>query len=189
MATESVKCNSNLSQRANEPGKDFFFRVGNSTYLSCQKALEAVKADDTLTTAENGFNACLNSFSRVLFINGFQAGVKPIIKVKFSQLQDMKSFLAAVVEAKIAAADRRDSVHALELELSALQNQAKYWWSGTSSGKGAGPKRAGSQSHMPSTTRAPLGYTHGQKVAARTKWINCFRCQQWGKHQANVSLS
>ena len=33
-AVESVKCISNLAQRANEPGKDFFFRVGNSTYLS-----------------------------------------------------------------------------------------------------------------------------------------------------------
>ena len=31
---ESVKC-FQMTQRANEPGKDFFYRVGNSTYLSC----------------------------------------------------------------------------------------------------------------------------------------------------------
>ena len=68
MAVESVKCISNLAQRANEPGKDFFFMVGNSTYLSCRKALEAVQVDNSLTTAENGFNACLNHFSHVLFI-------------------------------------------------------------------------------------------------------------------------
>ena len=55
-AVESVKCISNLAQRANEPGKDFFFRVGNSTYLSCRKALEAVPADGTF----NGVKAsCL----------------------------------------------------------------------------------------------------------------------------------
>ena len=46
-AVEAVKCISNLSQRANEPGKDFFFRFGNSTNLSCRKALEAVQARHT----------------------------------------------------------------------------------------------------------------------------------------------
>ena len=78
-AVDSVKCISNLAQRANEPGKDIFFRVGNSTYLSCRKALEAIQADDSLTTAEHGFNACLYHFSRVLFINGLKSGVKPTI--------------------------------------------------------------------------------------------------------------
>ena len=115
LAVESVKCISNLSQCANEPGKDFFFRVGNSMYLSCRKALEAVHADDSLTTAEHGFNVCLKHFSHVLFINGF----KPIIEAKFLQLNDTKSLLAAVVEAEVAPADHWDQVHALELEISA----------------------------------------------------------------------
>ena len=128
-AVEAVKCISNLSQHANEPGKDFFFRVGNSTYLSCRKALEAVQADVTLTTAEHGFNACLNHFSRVLFINGLKSGVKPIIEAKFSQLTDTKTLLAAVVEAEVAAADRRDRVRASEMEISALQKQAETWQS------------------------------------------------------------
>ena len=40
------------------------------------------------------------------------------------------------------------------------------------------------------TAKAPAsgvasGLTHCQKVAARTKWINCFKCKQWGKHRAN----
>ena len=63
-----------------------------------------------------------------------KSGVKPIIEAKFSQLNDTKSLLAAVVEAEVAAADRRDRVHALELEISALQKQAKTWQSGLASG-------------------------------------------------------
>ena len=47
--------------------------------------------------------------------------------MNFSQLNDTKSLLAAVVEAEVAATDRRDRVHALELEISALQKQAKTW--------------------------------------------------------------
>ena len=57
--------------------------LGWGTLLTCRKALEAVQADVTLTTAEHGFNACLNHFSRVLFINGLKSGVKPIIEAKF----------------------------------------------------------------------------------------------------------
>lgn len=123
-AVESVKCISNLAKRANEPGKDSFFRVRNSTSRSCQKALEAVEADATLTSAEHRFDACLNHFSRVLFIDGLKAGVKRIIEAKFS-LQDTKSLLAAIVEAEVAASDCRDRVHALELEIPTLQKQAK----------------------------------------------------------------
>ena len=89
-------------------------------------------------------------------------------------------FLAAVVEAEVAAADCRDRVHALELEISALQKQAKTWQSGSTSGSGPAQRTGGS-----SASGASSGLTHRQKVAARTKWINCFKCKQWGKHRAN----
>ena len=182
-AAESVKWISNLVQKPNEPGKDFFFRVGNSTFLSCQAALEELKSDAALTTAEQGFNACLNHFSRVLFVNGLKPGVKSIIESKFSSMKDTKSLLGAVVEAEIAAQARGDRVHSLELEISALQKQAKAWQSSSSgSGSSSGPKKGGASQGQASGSS---GLTHRQKIAARTKWINCFKCKQWGKHRAN----
>ena len=119
------------------------------------------------------------------FYQGLKAGVKPIIEVKFPQLNDTKSLLAAVVKDEVAAADCRDWVHALELEISALQKQAKTWQS--TSGSGSAQNAGGSQApaQKPPASRAALGLTHGQKVAARTKWIICFKCKQWGKHRAN----
>lgn len=163
--------------------KIFYFRVENSTYLSCHIDLEAVKADDTLITVEHGFNACLNHFSRVLFINGLQAGVKPISEAKFWQLQDTKSLLAAVVEAEVSA------VHALELEISTLQKQAKSWQSGTSSGTGAGLKAARSQVPKPSPSGAPLGLSYCQKVVVRTKLINCFKGTNSGGNIGRTSVA
>ena len=54
---------------------------------------------------------------------------------------------------------------------------------------GSGPaQRAGVASAAapkPQTSGASSGPTHRQKVAARTKWNNCFICKQWGKHRAN----
>ena len=90
-------------------------------------------------------------------------------------MTDTKSLLAAVVEAEVAAADR---VHALEMEISALQKQAKTWQSGSTAGSPVSAPK-------PQASGALSGPTHCQKVAARTKWINCFKCKQWGKHQAN----
>ena len=146
-----------------------FFRVGNSTYLSCRKALEAVQADVTLTTAEHGFNACLNHFSRVLFINGLKSGVKPITEAKFCQLNDTRSLLAAVVEAEVAAADRRDRVNALEMEISALQKQTKTWLSGST---GSGPAQkavsASATASKPQASGASSGPAHRQKPSGST---------------------
>ena len=182
-AAESVKWISNLVQKPNEPGKDFFFRVGNSTFLSCQAALEELKSDATLTSAEQGFNACLNHFSRVLFVNGLKPGVKAIIESKFSSMKDTKSLLGAVVEAEIAAQARGDRVHSLEVEIAALQRQAKSWQSSSGGAKSSNTKGQG-QNQGPGQGSSS-GLTHRQKVAARTKWINCFKCKQWGKHRAN----
>ena len=115
--------------------------------------------------------------------------MKPIIETKFSQLTDTKSLLAAVVEAEVAAADRRDRVHALEMEISALQKQAKTWQSGSSASGSGQSQRAGGASATtpkPQASGASSGPTHRQKVAARTKWINCFKCKQCGKHRVRV---
>ena len=103
----------------------------------------------------------------MLFINGLKPGVKPIIEAKSSQLIDTKSLLAAVVEAEVAAADRRDRVHALEMEISALQKQAKTWQSGSASGSGPAQKAGGASATAPKPQASGTlsGPTHCQKVA------------------------
>ena len=85
----------------------------------------------------------------MLFINGLKSGVKPIIEAKFSQLNDTKSLLAAVVEAEVAAADRRDRDHALKMEISALQKQAKTWQSGSTASTGLAQRAGGSSASAP----------------------------------------
>ena len=186
-ATESVRWISNLAQKSSESGRDFFVRVGNSSYKSCQRAREAMLADADCTTPEGGFDYCANYYMNAFFVNGLKAAVRCIIESKFSHLQDQKALLKAVIEAEIAASNDRDRVSAIELEVAALRRQTSSQSSGSRPGQSSGGgKPSSSGGGGSSGSLGPSGgLSFRQKVAARKTWVNCHKCKQWGKHRAN----
>ena len=67
-AVEQVSIISNLKQQQKESVRDYFDRVNNSVHLSAHDSLLAMRADTTVTTADQGFQACITHFMRVHYV-------------------------------------------------------------------------------------------------------------------------
>ena len=61
-AGEQVSIISNLKQQQKERVRDYFDRVNNSVHLSAHDSLLAMRADATVTTADQGFSGVHHSF-------------------------------------------------------------------------------------------------------------------------------
>ena len=186
-AVEQVSIISNLKQQQKESVRDYFDRVNNSVHLSAHDSLLAMKVDATVTTADQGFQACITHFMRVHYVSGLKPEVRRLVEAKFSSLKTKEDLVKAAVEAEVASGQEARHIASLQEELAALRMSAGGQYSsrgrGSSRGSRGGSSRGGSSRGGASGSSG--GLSHRQKVSNRTTWIFCFKCKQWGKHRAN----
>ena len=187
-AVEQVSIISNLKQNQKESVRDYFDRVNNSVHLSAHDSLLAMKADAAVTTADQGFQACITHFMRVHYVSGLKPEVRRLVEAKFSSLKTKEELVKAAVEAEVASGQEARHIATLQEELAALRlAQGSYASSGRGRGASRGSRgaRGGYSRGGASGGSSSGGFSHRQKVSNRTSWIFCFKCKQWGKHRAN----
>ena len=187
-AVEQVSIISNLKQNQKESVRDYFDRVNNSVHLSAHDSLLAMKADAAVTTADQGFQACITHFMRVHYVSGLKPEVRRLVEAKFSSLKTKEELVKAAVEAEVASGQEARHIATLQEELAALRlAQGSYASSGRGRGASRGSRgaRGGYSRGGASGGSSSGGVSHRQKVSNRTSWIFCFKCKQWGKHRAN----
>ena len=86
-AVEQVSIISNLKQGQKESARDYFDRVNNSVHLSANDSLVAMRLDRTITSADEGFKACITHFMMVHYKSGLKPEIRRLVEAKFSSLK------------------------------------------------------------------------------------------------------
>ena len=86
-AVEQVLIISNLKQGQKESVCDYFDCVKISVHLSANDSLVATQLDRAITTADEGFKACITYFMRVHYVSGLKPEIQRLVEAKFSSLK------------------------------------------------------------------------------------------------------
>jgi len=185
-AVEQVSIISNLKQGQKESVRDYFDRVNNSVHLSANDSLVTMRLDRNITTADEGFKACITHFMRVHYVSGLKPEIWRLVEAKFSSLKTKEDLVKAAVEAEVASGQEARHIATIEAELAALRlSSGQQFSSGRGRGFSRGSRGARGGSSRGGAAGGSGSLTHKQKVSNRTNWIFCFKCKQWGKHRAN----
>ena len=77
--------------------------MNNSVHLSAHSSLVEMRSDQTKTTADHGFQACITHFMRVHFVPGLKPEIRRLVESKFSSLKTKEELVKAAVEAEVVS--------------------------------------------------------------------------------------
>jgi len=185
-AVEQVSVVASLKQKQSESVRGFYDRVRNGVHLSVASTKHDVLVDGAVPDKkEDGYNACVRHFLRVLFVSGLRPEIRRTVEAKMASIKSADELLLSAVEAEVATAGESRRVMELEAQIAALKNIAPQAPSrgGYSRGGGRGHGRGGGRGGYQGAA-APQDAAAKAKIAARTSWVHCHKCLQWGKHRA-----
>ena len=119
-----------MKQGQKESVRDYFDRVNNSVHLSANDSLVAMRLDRAITTADEGFKACITHFMRVHYVSGLKPEIRCLVEAKFSSLKTKEEMVKAAVKADVASGEEARHIATFEAELTALRISAGQQFSG-----------------------------------------------------------
>ena len=97
-----------------------------------------MRLDRNITTADEGFKACITHFMRVHYVSGLKPEIRRLVEAKFSSLKTKEELVKAAVEAEVASGQEARHIATIEAELAALRISTGQQFS---SGRGRGFSR------------------------------------------------
>ena len=97
-------------------------QVNNSVHLSANDSLVAMRLDGNITTADEGFKACITHFMRVHYVSGLKPEIRRLVEAKFSSLTTKEDLVKAAVETEVASGQEARHIATIEIFLRARKS-------------------------------------------------------------------
>ena len=100
-------------------------------------------SDQTKTTADHGFQACVPHFMHVHFVSALTPEMGRLVESKFSSLKTKEELIKVAVEAEVASGQEARHIASIEAELAALKISSSQYTSGQGGRRGSTRGRGG----------------------------------------------